>query len=75
MAVAGWVKQMVEDTMGESYLKVGKIVRHPDGRMVKITDGQYWGTYGLSNHWTWRAVLKKGKLGPEEKGYGWSAPE
>ena len=53
--------------------KIGDIVKHPDGRMVKIVDGQYWGEHGLSNHWYWRPVDKNGKFcGPEECGYGWT---
>jgi len=53
-------------------LEIGKTVVHPDGRKVKVTRGQYWGEHGLSNFWYWRPVLKGGKLGPEESGYGWS---
>lgn len=71
MAVKRWVKDCVEGVMGPSELAVGKTVQHPDGRTVKITGGQYWGTYGLSNFWTWREVRPGGLLGPEENGYGW----
>jgi hypothetical protein len=51
-------------------MKIGKVIRHPDGRRVKIISGQVWGTYGFSNWWEWREV-KKGKLGKIEGGYGW----
>lgn len=68
--VARWVKDLVEDTR-PSHMGIGKIVKHPDGRKVKIVDGQFWGEHGLSNFWTWREVKKNGKLGKEESGYGW----
>lgn len=71
MSVSRFVKDLVKKTVGESKMKVGKIVRHPDGRTVKIVGGKYWGTYGLSNHWTWREVRSDGSLGPQEDGYGW----
>lgn len=70
--VRRWVKKLVEDTLGGPPFKIGDVVRHPDGYNVKITGGQYWGTHGLSNHWSWRRVLKNGKLAKkEEHGYGW----
>lgn len=73
MPVAEWVKEMTESVMGGPPFKIGDIVKHPDGRMVKIVDGQYWGEHGLSNHWYWRPVDKNGKFcGPEECGYGWT---
>lgn len=52
-------------------LAIGKTVKHPDGRTVKIIDGQYMGEHGLSNFWYWREVKKGGKLGKKEHGYGW----
>jgi hypothetical protein len=39
-------------------------------RLVYIVNGKLWGTYGLSNFWTWRPVLKNGNLGKEVHGYG-----
>ena len=66
-----WVKDLVESVIGRSKMRAGKTLRHPDGRLVKIIDGQYWGTYGLSNFWTWREVKPNGKLGRKESGYGW----
>lgn len=71
MPVASWVKQMTEDVMGGAPFKIGDTVKHPSGRMVKITGGSYWGEHGLSNFWYWKEVLKGNKLGPEESGYGW----
>ena len=64
-------KKITEDACSCS-LKIDKTVKHPDRRKVKIIDGQYWGTYGLSNFWSWRAVLKNGALAKKiESGYGW----
>ena len=65
--VASWVREMV----GEAPFAIGDTVRHPSGRMVKIVDGKYWGTHGLSNFWYWQEVLTDGSLGPREHGYGW----
>lgn len=57
----------------KSSMEVGKTIRHPDGRMVKIINGCFLDSvYGrVSNFWTWRPVLKNNKLGKEESGYGW----
>lgn len=70
--VAGWVREMVEEVMGGAPFAIGDEVRSPDGRRVRIVNGQYWGEYGLSNFWYWREVLPDGTLGPEEHGYGWN---
>jgi hypothetical protein len=72
MTVAPWVKDLTERTLGGSPFKIGDQVKHPSGRTVKITDGQYWGEHGLSNFWGWREVLADGSLGPQENGYGWN---
>lgn len=67
-----WVKDLCENTFGKSSMKVGKIIQHPDGYKVKVIDGQYWGTHGLSNFWYWQRVLPDGKLSKKvEHGYGW----
>lgn len=54
--------------------EIGKIYLYcPDDKKpcrVKLVDGAFWGTHGLSNHWTWRRVLSGGKLDKEECGYG-----
>lgn len=73
--VAEWVRKLTEEVIGGPPFKVGDTVRHPDGRMVLIVRGQYWGEYGLSNSWTWQEVKEGGALGPEEHGYGWSHDE
>jgi len=76
MPVANWVKQMTEEVLGGAPFKVGDIVKHPDGRMVKITSGQYWGEHGLSNFWSWRPVNHEGEfIGATEHGYGWDPNE
>lgn len=65
------VGKAIVEKYSKSSMEVGKIIPHPDGRMVKIMSGQYWGQHGVSNFWTWREVKKNGKLGKEEHGYGW----
>lgn len=69
--VSPWVQDLTESVTGGSPFEIGDVVQHPSGRTVKIIAGKYWGTYGLSNHWSWREVLADGKFGPEENGYGW----
>lgn len=70
--VTPWVQKLVEDTMGKSRMKVGKILMHPEGYRVKVISGQLWGTYGYSNFWTWRRVDSTGKpYGKPITGYGW----
>jgi len=70
--VENWVRELTEEVLGSAPFAVGDIVKHPDGRKVKIVGGQYWGTHGLSNHWSWRAVKSNGKLKKKvEHGYGW----
>jgi hypothetical protein len=69
--VESWVVELTEEVMGGSPFEIGDTVRHPDGRMVQIMNGQYWGTHGVSNFWYWREVRHDGSLGPEECGYGW----
>lgn len=70
--VEQWVKDLTEEVTGGSPFEIGDIVSHPDGRSVKIVSGQYWGTHGLSNYWSWVPVDSKGNpTGPKESGYGW----
>ncbi len=66
-----WVKNITEEVFGDQPFKIGDIVKRPSGRNVKIINGQYWGTYGLSNFWYWKEVLSNGELGIKECGYGW----
>lgn len=71
MSVKPWVKGLVERYFGKCEMRVGKVMKHPDGRTVKIIDGRYWGEFGLSNFWYWREVKADGELGEKESGYGW----
>ena len=74
--VRGWVKDIVEEGQEGRNLRVGDIVRHPDGRLVKILAGQFWGRYGISNFWDWAEVTKKGVISEKiESGYGWMVKE
>ena len=66
--VAPWVQDLVAEVIPPSILRVGQRFQHK-GRVVEITQGTYWGTDGVSNHWYWRPVLADGSLGPEEYGY------
>ena len=67
------IKDMVEKVYG-NHLEIGMITIEPNtGDKVKIVDGQFWGTHGLSNFWYWQNVNEDGSLDPEIKhGYGWS---
>ena len=53
-------------------MEIGKQIKHPDDRIVKVKSGYFLDfVYGrLSNWWTWNEVLPSG-LGPDESGYGW----
>lgn len=64
-------KAFTDTYFGKSHLEVGNIVKHYDGRQVKIISGQYFGEYGISNFWQWQEVLPDGTLGKIESGYGW----
>lgn len=67
-----WVQEIWEDGIEGRPLRAGDVCEHPEtGRMVKITSGQYWGTYGLSNFWYWKDV----ETGEEGHGYGWHIKE
>lgn len=67
------VRRLTESVIGGPPFKIGDTVSHPDGRTVRITNGQYWGTHGLSNFWYWREVLPGGALSETlEHGYGWA---
>lgn len=63
--------EMIEDLKKQQRFDVGDTMRHEDSRIVKVVRGQYWGEYGLSNHWTFKEVLADGSLGPEEHDYGY----
>lgn len=62
-------KDLTHKYFGNS-LKVGGYFIYRN-RPIKITDGQFMGTYGLSNFWHWKEVLPSGYLSKKEKnGYG-----
>lgn len=67
------IKEINEEGARASVMRIGKILKHPDGRKVKITKGCYLDPiYGrVSNVWCWREIKSNGKLGKEESGYGW----
>lgn len=72
MAVEQWVKDIVHDTMGGAPFAVGDVVNHPEDGLVRIVGGQFWGTHGVSNFWTWIPVDAEGnEEGPKRSGYGW----
>jgi len=66
------MRELVEDVFRKSTLEIGVIITHQKtGKLVKITNGSYWGTYGISNFWYWREVLPGGTLSEKEEcGYG-----
>lgn len=65
--------QINQELASRSKMKVGKKIKHPDGRTVKVIEGRFLDPiYGrVSNFWTWREVKKGGRLGKKECGYGW----
>jgi hypothetical protein len=72
MVVEAFAKSLSESVLGGPPFQIGDVVRHPSGRSVQITEGQYWGTHGLCNFWCWREVLLDGSLSDQqEQGYGW----
>lgn len=71
--VSEGVGSAVEAMFGVGGLAVGCTVRHPDGRVVIITYGEAFGTYGLADLWYWREVLPDGSLAHEEEGRGWTS--
>lgn len=54
-------------------MEIGKTLKHPDGRTVKVNDGCFRDpvSHRVSNWWTWNEVFPDGSLGPDESGYGW----
>jgi hypothetical protein len=70
--VSPTVVKLVESVGGGEPFEIGDIVEHPKQGKVKITDGQYWGTYGVSNFWYWKKVMPDGTLSKKTyHGYGW----
>lgn len=73
MSLEQIAKEIKQELVKESSMAVGKVLRHPDGRTVKIKSGCFLDpAYArVSNFWTWNEVLSDGSLGPTESGYGW----
>jgi len=73
MSIDSIVKKIMNELVSHSAMEIGKVVKHPDGREVKIKSGTYLdSTYGrVTNWWTWNEVFKDGSFGPDESGYGW----
>ncbi len=59
-------------------LGIGQVRRHPKHGVVYITGGAFYIEGRLSNHWTFRKVLKDGRLGRSDGDYGsatWPTPK
>ena len=69
--VENWVKRLTEDVIGGSPVEVGHRYLHPEQGVIEIESGQYWGTHGLSNFWTWHIV----ETGEQKCGYADTWPE
>lgn len=67
--VAPWVQDIVNSVISPPEYDVGDTVQIK-GKPCLITDGQYWGEHGLSNHWSWREEKPDGTLGRTRHGYG-----
>ena len=59
--------------MSNNSLKIGNIVKHPEGYLIKIMGGCYLNPDNnrVSNYWYWQRVHEGGSLGIHESGYGW----
>lgn len=69
--VAPWVRELTEEAVGGASLRIGGRYVHPEHGEIEVTDGQYWGTYGVSNFWHWTVVA----TGEKKHGYGGRWPE
>jgi hypothetical protein len=67
--VEPWIREIVEEVIGGAPVEVGKRYNHPDEGIIEILSGQYWGTHGLSNFWSWRVI----QTGEVKHGYATSA--
>lgn len=66
MAVSRWIRTLTEEIVGGSPVEVGVTYVHPEDGPIEIVSGQYWGEFGMSNHWYW-VVLATGE---KKSGYG-----
>ena len=65
------VEKYVVKPLFTRQMAIGKILKTPDGRTVKIECGEYRGAFGLNNWWGWREQFPDGTTGPLEHGFGW----
>jgi hypothetical protein len=64
--------QLKHELESKCSMHVGKVLRHPDGRLVKVISGQFLRNGLVSNWWEWREVQPDGTLSANlESGYGW----
>jgi len=63
--------KVIDDVEITKTMIVGCACKHPDGRLVKITAGEFLKDDRISNFWYWREILADSTLGKEEHGYGW----
>lgn len=68
--VKKWVQDLVDDVVGPCPLQIGGKYTHPTDGPIEITNGQYWGEYGLSNFWYWKVIA----TGEKKSGYGGNWP-
>lgn len=74
MSLYDLARNLTEEYYGND-LRIGGHFNHPDHGHIVITDGQFWGTYGLSNFWSWRKVSDDGTVSKERfSGYGGDWP-
>lgn len=75
MSIDETVRGLLQKYAGPSFhWKRGDVVRHPNGRDIRIDDGCYLDpTYGrVSNFWYWTFLDAEGKPTLEKgHGYGW----
>lgn len=72
MDIQYFANHLLQELASKSSMRVGVKIKHPDGRTVKIVDGQYLSNGRVSNHWSWKEVLPDGGLSKKiESGYGW----
>jgi hypothetical protein len=65
-------KDVTEAVIGKAPFAVGDVVFHPHGFLVKIMAGQYRGTCGLSNQWSYQRVAEcNNPVGSMMQGFGW----
>ena len=71
--VSPFIQDIVEKVFGD-HLEIWMITINPEtGKLVKVVDGQYWGTFGFSNFWYWKDVKVDNSLDDEiHCGYGWT---